>query len=427
VVGQVLFFLVASGCSQHQLAPKDIRRFYNSDLTRVEGLRSVLKRSPDAPVRVLLLHGMLTNQAGYSARLQREIIAKLGLGLIEGETLVGPIERGYGVTVFDGPQPLSSNVKIPLSSLTRRSWLDPNDRRERIVLYEVLWAPPRDVVKNRFLACFEAGVQADECEPPALIRPNPDRQAFLNRFAKNGLLVGGFADASIVLSPVGDVLRDDIRLAMCVLAADVMGRNLLRAKHPSRCDLVSIVAGRYSAQETNERLRVTPFFAITHSLGSFLLLDGQIRFAVARANTQEDVMREMAAFHLLDQKTVFMRANQISLLHLARLQVACDEEPCPNRLLPRVEDIWNAPPELSQMTTYVAFNDKNDILGFELPPYLAERNVVGELVNVSVRNPGFSLPFVLKDPLAAHLKSDRNPAVIKAIVEGFALPPPTQQ
>jgi|GEM_PF-6905871 len=366
---------------------------------------------------------MLTSEVGYSKTLQRQIIAKLGTDLIEGATNHDVIKRGYDVTVFDGPQPLNSKIKIPPSQLTTSTWTDKQTKAARIVFYEVLWAPPRDVVKNRFLACFESGVKADECEAPGPnpIRPNTDYQGVLNRFAKNRLLVGGFADASIVLSNIGDVLRDDVSLAMCEIALDVVAPGSPPAR-TGRCDMKALMHTDDEARAINTKLSSAPFVAITHSLGSFLLLDGQIRFAVKRAKKDEDVVREMAAFYLLDNKTVFMRANQVALLHLARLQVACDDDPCPNRLLPKVEDIWSAPTELSQMTTYVAFNDHNDILGFELPPYLMERNIVGTLVNVSVRNPGWWVPVLLKDPLASHLSSDRNAAVIEGIVEGFDLP-----
>jgi hypothetical protein len=411
-----------SGCTQYHLGQKDIRPFYNSSIMHVEGLRSALDKSRDTPLRVLLVHGMLTSNVGYSRTLQKQIIAKLGLDLVEQKPEHSEIERGYDVTVFDGPQPLNSKIKIPLSQLTRSAWLDRRDNKERLVFYEVLWAPPRDVVKNRFIACFESDLKAEECMALGPIRPNTDRQGFVNRFAKNSFMVGGFADATIVLSNIGDVLRDDVNLAMCMVATDVLGRHTSSTKRSERCDL-SHGVGRSEVGNMNERLSRAPFFAITHSLGSFLLLDGQIRFAAKRAEQQEDVIQEMASFHLLDNKTVFMRANQISLLHLARLQVACEQVPCPNRLLPSVNDLWSAPAELSQMTTYVAFNDHNDLLGFELPPYFKERGIVGTFVNVSVRNPGWWIPGILKNPLAAHLASDRNPAIIEAIVEGFDLPP----
>ncbi|MCG8442134.1 MAG: hypothetical protein MI723_10035 [Caulobacterales bacterium] len=74
------------------------------------------------------------------------------------------------------------------------------------------------------------------------------------------------------------------------------------------------------------------------------------------------------------------------------------------------------------LTTYVAFNDVNDLLGFELPPYLADVSLTGPLINVSVRNPAFRLGPLLKAPTATHTSQADNPAIIHAIVEGFDIP-----
>ncbi|MFO1289724.1 MAG: hypothetical protein U1E82_03810, partial [Nitrosomonas sp.] len=77
---------------------------------------------------------------------------------------------------------------------------------------------------------------------------------------------------------------------------------------------------------------------------------------------------------------------------------------------------------LNSMTTYVAFNDVNDLLGFELPPYLSDTSLFGTLVNISVQNPGLTVPFIFKNPGAAHLGHEDNPAVIEAMVEGIVFP-----
>ena len=74
------------------------------------------------------------------------------------------------------------------------------------------------------------------------------------------------------------------------------------------------------------------------------------------------------------------------------------------------------------VTKYVAFNDVDDLLGFELPPYLADVGLQGQHINVSVSNPGVRFPWLFKSPSDAHTQQDRNPAVIKAIVEGINLP-----
>lgn len=155
-------------------------------------------------------------------------------------------------------------------------------------------------------------------------------------------------------------------------------------------------------------------------------MDAQQRAAQLRARTPDDILSETLSFYLFDQSTVFMMANQIALLQLGRLTAACVPHAlgasCPNRNLELLESVTDRPAPLNQMTRYVAFNDVNDLLGFELPPYLPDTGLFGQLVNVSVRNPGFSVPFLFKSPSAAHTHQAGNSAIIEAIVEGFDFP-----
>src|SRR4051794_39573270 len=106
-------------CTHSRLSAKDIRPFYNSNMTHVEGLKSTVEKSRTVPVRVLVLHGMLTSGAGYSTTLQKHLVQRLGLNLVAQPAEHGEIVRGYDVTVFDGPQPLNSKVPIPPSQLTK--------------------------------------------------------------------------------------------------------------------------------------------------------------------------------------------------------------------------------------------------------------------------------------------------------------------
>jgi hypothetical protein len=74
------------------------------------------------------------------------------------------------------------------------------------------------------------------------------------------------------------------------------------------------------------------------------------------------------------------------------------------------------------MAKLVAFNDIDDDLGFELPPYMPDTGLFGGLVNVSVRNPTWSIPFLLKDPAGTHTHQHKNPAIVEAVTDGFDLP-----
>lgn len=434
------------GAPQRNIQPAEIRPLpfaawrgngANWSYVPVKGLDSALAHSPNAPVRVLVVHGMKTHRPEYSAVLQQGLAKRLGLvpqRPLNSESSAGLIRifRGYNIGMSVGPQPLDT-VTLRTSEIRKQAWIDPRTSQERIVFYEMLWAPLRDDVKDRFFACFESGPSADRrCPPPGAER-NTDRRAALNGALKDGVLVDGVADATIVLGPVGDVLRDDVTLAFCQVATDVLQERGFMVAQPSgrRCDLAASVRPQDRGR-ANEALRNAEFFAMTHSLGSFLVMDAhwQAMETAARHDGKEDeaaIARDVAAFYLLDDATVFMRANQVALLQLARLRPVCapltGRARCPNEAL-ETEDQWlERSGAFGTFTQYVAFNDANDLLGFELPPYLSTPGMFGTLVNVTVRNPArWRFPRLFKNPGEAHTRSDENPAILDKIVTGFPLP-----
>lgn len=422
--------LSACWAPQHHLRVDEIRPLPYSTgpgpVSRVPGIREAMQRSPDQPVRVLVVHGMMTHESGYSERLQQNLANRLGLRLAARDRVL-PLRRGYDPVLFVAPQPFSDSVQLPQSTLQKSVWVSRRTpEAPPLVIYEMLWAPLRDHVKARFFGCFETGRPSPSCTRFSGAQPNTDRRVLVNRLIKNNLMVDGFADATIVLGPAGDVLRDDLGLAMCYIADDVLGPPGEQALVGGvRCDATARAGFRTLAADTGT-LKETEFFVMTHSLGSFLVMDAQERFALGAhgaENAREDEAANFA-FNLLDSATVFMRANQFALLNLAKLNAVCltGGDACPNPSLLTADSLppaWGIHPH----TTYVAFNEVHDALGFELPPYLPEVGNYWQLVNVSVRNPGFRIPLLYKGPLSAHTRSDDNPAIIEAMVEGFALPP----
>ena len=207
-------FALPACVPQRHLSAQDVRPLHYSTgrlgATRVDGIRQALERSKDAPVRVLVAHGMIANAPHYSRLLQKNIADRLGLQPgVSSEATV--IDRGYNVTVMSGPQPFDQRLPMSSSEIRRTSWVnEANPAAERVVFYEMLWAPIRDEVKNRFLGCFESRPLAnrEKCVPFSAAQPNTDGRTLVNGALKDDIMVGGFADAMMVLSPVGDVLRD---------------------------------------------------------------------------------------------------------------------------------------------------------------------------------------------------------------------------
>lgn len=457
-----IFTLLLTACSSGagSTATRIIRPLQNgiwnsNGLVPVPGILSAVRHSAD-PVRVLVVHGMKTNSPKYSATLQEQIVARLGWSNSAGRGPVSEavitLQRGYDVTVISGSQPLNAQprtqiapgfetqppgVQLPSSTIRKTVWRGKSGDAD-LEFYEVLWAPLRDRVKETYLSCFEgADAPAERCPTPAAAQ-NKSRRNLANRAIKDEIVVGGLADATIVLGGVGDVLRDDLELAFCHIMVDILSRKGL-ALDPipnSRCDVATAVEER-NWPKANVTLDESRFVALTHSLGSFFIMDAQ-RQAMRYMNTdwprQQDAketrrarlfQRSAALFHLLEGSAIFMRANQISLLELGRLSAICEPhdeaDECPNRRL-QTTDQWldsEVRSAMTPMTFYVAFNDADDLLGFELPPYLAETGELGTMVNVTVRNPAFRIPWLFAHPSHVHNRSDENSVVIGHIVNGI--------
>jgi hypothetical protein len=125
----------------------------------------------------------------------------------------------------------------------------------RLVFYEWHWWPLRNDVKRRFISCFEQADTSGGCRRVDFhgAEPNRDRRVFLNDLLKETILVDGFADAIVVLSEIGHVLRDDLTLAVCRITGDILRQNGLMQPQPprERCDM----AGVDSVQAANSKSR----------------------------------------------------------------------------------------------------------------------------------------------------------------------------
>jgi len=426
-----ILVLALTSC-QAKFTDKDIRWVPGiegkrlGNLTRVEGIRQALSQT-DKPVRMFVVHGMITKDGNYSEDFQGAIGKTLGL--VRGKQYpVQYINRGYDFEVFSGPQPYVTHK--PLSELRKTSWVDATGN-ERLVVYELLWAPLRDSLKRQFISCYESRLESG-CENVTSVNRAVDGRSMINGWLKDDIMVNGFADAMLVLSPMGNILRDDVNQAMCAIASDALYDGGFRMPTgTARCDLMRLEIPQGSWQEVGLTLTKTKLVTVTHSLGSFLVLDTQQQYARTKIRLESkeshetmEERRDLLLFSLTDQSSVFMMANQIGLLQLARLRASCvfkgAESSCPNRFL-RGFDKAVEEDARGQLRTFVAFNDTDDLLGFELQPYLSEMSVFGHLINVSVRNAGFSIPWLFKNPQSAHTRHFENKTIINAVAEGFEL------
>ena len=386
------------------------------------------------PVRVLTVHGMRVKEVNYSEELQEAIAEQLGLGFPSVDLIT--IGRGYDPEIqFAGESVLGEpgDAMLEPSTILKRSWHDNLTKEVRLVFYELLWAPTRDLAKRRLLQCYEmpASRLTGDCAPDEHILLNLLSRSAANRSIKEDFLIGGFADGTIALGGVGEVLHDDLALTLCVIAADVLGfgSSVDPSGQTRACD-----AGRMVG--TRSALEGTPFFTVAYSLGGFFLTDGLRRLlavdealrdgttpsgfsGLPRAEVREEFGR-LFGYFLVNNSTTYLFANQVSLLNLARLEAVCrvpDGSSCPN---PRLATVGNSTDRATQ-ADIIAFNEPDDLLGYELPQYYSAAQLYGNVINISVRNPGFAIPGLFRSP-GVHTSHGANPAVINAVVEGFYVP-----
>ncbi|OYX51115.1 MAG: hypothetical protein B7Y90_02160 [Alphaproteobacteria bacterium 32-64-14] len=438
-------------CAATKLAPGDVRvlPYYSldpptwPDSHRVVGFAQAIADAPDGrPVKLLTIHGMVASKSDFSDEWQANIAKPLGLVADTTRTSVDMF-RGYEAQLVFGPAPVGETTPQMTSRLTRTVWREPANGEPKLIVYALLWAPIRDDLKYRFFACFESRSEPTDrghsekpwtCPETPAAR-NTGSRAVINGGLKDSLMVRGFADAVIVNGALGDILRDDLALATCVMAFDTVANQKSLAAAPKMA-LQTSTMDRYKTQrckpeELDKDVGLLSsggnleYFVLTHSLGSYYFLESQMR---AHFLDPDDQLSNIQ-FQMFDRATVFMFANQISLLSLANLRSYCMPHPvqgtsnpaCPNFRLQPVES-WK-PNGGGAMTDYVAFNDPDDILGFELPPHLADVNL-GRYINVTVQNPAFTVPFLFRDPGGVHTSQQNNPAIIDALVNGITVKKP---
>jgi hypothetical protein len=147
-----------------------------------------------------------------------------------------------------------------------------------------------------------------------MLRNHLWRPAVANTYLKHDLMDGGFSDAATYAGPAGELARAGISSVLCTMALEAAGKGF----HPEAA---------HSLRTCGDGLDTGPdveFSYVSHSLGSRMLFDvlaprAPLEDAAASAE------RGSARGLLIDRgRTIFMAANQLPLLALARIQLSGD-------------------------------------------------------------------------------------------------------
>ncbi|WP_348263897.1 hypothetical protein P8935_05010 [Telmatobacter sp. DSM 110680] len=398
-----------------------------------------------APIHILYIHGINQIGPGDSMPLRKSICKYLH------KCTVSDLRRVYvdsGAFAMDGKWPALLYLNNPIWT-SRQDWNASApfiDRYEitgsgkvTIVLDELNWWPLVYAVKCKFLiksdalltgpakgllnVCRPQETKPDPASPEhfleyqwlsssdlAGIEGKPRHADVVNRNLKSGLMDWGFGDAVLALGPMRDILASGIRQMM------------MKSLELSGVDLES----------TQPYDNGSPTFFITHSLGSYLVLDALDTGILGARQTELADFRitanEKRAVDYLSEHTVgfYFLANQVALLGLARLSLesdAHDGAPPPAELtadpalgISRWATMRKAYLERRSPSApapqIIAFSDASDLLTWSVPDIAGVR-----VVNIPVRNSGFKIPPFLDGPVGAHGNYATDITVFRTIFE----------
>ena len=364
-----------------------------------DGLAQLL--GPD-DVDVLLVHGMCTRDMENEPEQRWSHQAFLRLG------------RALGVPPTGAEQGQQDGIAIH-----RRTF---NLERGTVRASAIVWSPLTQGLKRRL--CYDQTHASPLCQPQSEAADHPSEakgRALVNALLKDRLLDDCLADA-MVFSGV----------AHAEMVARMQGA-VLRALDPARLDATPRSRDEAAAAVRELPLQ-RPLVFVTESLGSTLTFD-------ALADLQQPDAIASAAVDRASARTalVFMFANQLPILHLARQALELSEPGVgaeggrtgsrPTALQSSLARfLMRSTPEVpARRATHpvrvISFNDRNDLLSYRL---LSRGEPIAErldVIEVPVRN-AVSVLGLFAAPTKAHNGHWSNPAVLRLLVCGHDSPTP---
>ncbi len=272
----------------------------------------------------------------------------------------------------------------------------------------------------------------------------PNRAALINRELKTGLEDWGFSDVFLGIGPLRPILEEGIR--------QLIGKSAAFDARAS-AGTISVHKGR-QAYNWHEHLEDGKsddqvFIAVTHSMGSFLLLDTlaldtayRSRIVPQPQDTQQSSAENQALQYVAERTSlIYFFANQVPILELANLEP--DSSPPPpapapdNKAVPQAASTSvpsdSAPSETALISQWaqvhaafeqrlhpgdanaqtkmqiVAFSDPSDLLTWRVPML---RDV--DVVNLFPQN-ALHWFWVFESPTNAHDNYAKNKDVIRAM------------
>lgn len=355
-----------------------------------ESLGKQAMRGPNHTTKILMVHGISKHIPGYSAPFRIKLAHKLGLSAMEKE---------YKEIKLQSPHFRNENgIYDELGTLRVYRHKSPSTNQE-MLFYELTWSPITEPSKEM----IEFDDSVEHTHKRAQI--NASMKSFMNKTVP---------DLLIYLGTKKDHINTSVSQSICWMFSGDW--NALPEKGTSYCN-----PARHNSPEI---IRDDDFFFVTHSLGSRITIDTANFFSVNFSQDDDyspKMIKEVNEAIRDKNFTVFMLANQLPLLEMART---------PPEVTGQIEDYCLPNSEhyderIMGKLQIVAFSDPNDILSYPVPvgfenDYIDSR-LCPDIMNVSLNVAGVKDVLgaaEFADPLEAHLGYQEDDRVIGIITEG---------
>jgi hypothetical protein len=466
----LLSLCCVGGIAAHAKVTEDVP----GSLKGIQTIGDALKAADQRPVHILYMHGINALGSDDSRVFRDSICSKARLCESEWKN-AGTEYPDQGAFALDAPAPTLQYLGVPI-------WTNDNQaeqwrasapfvthyvvrlrgRNAVLVVDEINWWPLVVKLKCQRIVPDDAHLAGPNpstlgfCSLPTKSDPQnprrftdyqwisaqeasdvgrlPNQAVLINRELKTGLEDWGFSDVLLGVGPLRPVVEEGIRQLIAKSAA---------FDPRASAGTAPIKEGRqaynWQGHLENGKSDDQVFVAVTHSMGSFLLLDtldldtaNRTRLA-PQANTPQQNSAEDQALRYVAERTslIYFFANQVPILELANLKT--DSSPAPATAGPESTAVAEAaqasapsqtalisqwaqihaafeqrlhPNDASAQTKMqiVAFSDPSDLLTWRVPKL---RDV--DVVNIYVQN-AFHWFWLFESPTGAHdgYASNRN-------------------
>jgi len=336
-------------------------------------------------IKIMMIHGVGTHSAGYSARIRNNISKSLGLNVLS--------RIPKNIILLD-----PSNQKNIIGNL-QVTRMQNKEKTKDLIFYELTWSHITD--KDKQIISYDYSGEYSYQRSPF----NQTMKKFLDDV---------LPDPMAYVSKDGALIQKAAKQSICWMLS-YSWSNL-----PENTKQICKV----SSYQQIENLNDENIAFITHSLGSRILMDSMTAIVndITKAEAKDNVNAERIVKQLKNKDiTIFMLANQLPILQIGQ-PIPKVHNQIKQYCTPKGKYYNN---RIFNKVNIVAFSDPNDLLSYDIQQSFVDKYIDSRLcpqvtnVNINVATEISAFGIAVVNPLTAHTEYDNDDRVINIITHGF--------